>query len=331
MRKLVLSVTVSVVLLGLAAGGWFAWIQLGDPHHRSEAMVQLYGQPTSDAVFPDEQRSPVLIEEVSVGAMMREARHQAELIRSPTMMRKAIQWPSVRETDWFASYDGDVRLAASDLIDRTEVAPVPDSTLIRVAVALPDPQEAQAVLDAILTVYLQERQIEAENRITRWSAGLNRERERADEELRRLELERDRFIHENDMATLEPTGPDLPWIAKKVLETRLEIALLTDGSEEPEKSEESEESEELRRAQIALDHWLDTQRTVHAKTKDELRQLQMLGAIEVEMDRVHRRRDIVDDRLADLRNASVTGRFTLASRAVLPSEPELELWRWPWD
>ncbi|CAN0455998.1 unnamed protein product, partial [Ectocarpus fasciculatus] len=128
------------------------------------------------------------------------ARNEAEALRADELLRQVVSWPTVKNSAWFTDFNGDVRLAAAELSGRIDAELVPGTSLLQVAVTAPEPDEAGELLDALLTVYLQNEAFDVANQHSAISARIVRERERAHEALRRLQLERDRFIHENDLA-----------------------------------------------------------------------------------------------------------------------------------
>ncbi|MEM7576487.1 MAG: hypothetical protein AAF328_03340 [Planctomycetota bacterium] len=324
MRKLVLGFVVLLFLL--ATGGWFAWIQLGEPHYRSEAMIQLYTPPH----MPPDLQTPhvanlVALEGQSIGAMMREIRNQAVLIRSDEVLQETIQWPSIKSSDWFARFDGDVRAAATDLARRVDAHPVPDATLLRVSVEARDSVDAQRLLDALLTVYIQKREVQAENLVAQQSAVLIRERERAIEETRRGQLERDRFLQENDVASLDPTGPALPWIAQQLVAAELQLELLETAPDDPDTTSAIEQTKKT------IAYWQNAQATTHMQARDHMQKLLMLRPIEKAIERDQRRSDTIGERLLALRLTGTVPGFARATRAAAPTEAERVWWRWPWD
>lgn len=327
MRKLILGL---VVLLSLAAaGGWFAWVQLGDPHYRSKAMIQLYGQPVSGSPLAHAaEPTPVTLEDVSVAAMMREVRNQAILIRKDDLLRQTIQWPSVKNTDWWAGFDGDVQHASAELARRVRAHPVPDSTLIQVSVDMEAPSEASTVLDALITVYLHQRQTDAEALTAGWQTSLIRERERAVEEQRRLQMERDRFITENDLAGDEPTGPSLRWIEQRLVEAELTLSLLAEASDEPD---QPNIAAEIAEAKKVVDYWQSRREQTHGRARDESQKRNMLENLDAAAQRLQHQQDAITARLADLRLSSTAPGFARTARAAAPTEAQRVGWRWPWD
>ncbi|MEM1445494.1 MAG: polysaccharide biosynthesis tyrosine autokinase [Planctomycetota bacterium] len=186
-------------VIGVVVGGvaWYIARQV-DPQFRSQAKLMATGQ-----VDPNEIRTTGGMDSGEIAEIETFIRNQIAVITSDDMLRAAIQWPSVRNTQWFQTFNDDVRLAAKALQDEhLRVVPQRDSTLITLNMRMSNPADAQTVLDALITVYLNDRQIRLENDMSRLTASQIRERERADEELRRLQLERRRFIEENDLATV---------------------------------------------------------------------------------------------------------------------------------
>ncbi len=187
-------------IVGLFLGGaiWGAKRKFG-PEYASMAQLLATGTPNeSDDV------SLYGIKQYEIEEIETFIRNQIAVLTSDDMLRDAIQWPAVRNTTWFAQFDDDVRLAAEALADdHLAVSPQRDSTLINLSVRMGNPADAQVVLDALITVYLQNRKIRLENDVATLNAMHIRERERAEDELQRLNLDRARFITENDLATVE--------------------------------------------------------------------------------------------------------------------------------
>ncbi|MEM8783211.1 MAG: polysaccharide biosynthesis tyrosine autokinase [Planctomycetota bacterium] len=196
-QHLPLLVVTGVVGLFLGAGAWFTAREI-DPHYGSEAKLMALGQVNTDdfGSLSGMQSSEIVEIETFI-------RNQIAVITSDDILRQAIQKPKVRRTKWFQSFNDDIRLAAKALQEEhLGVSPQRDSTLINLRMRMSNPADAQTVLDALIEAYLDDRQRRLEGETSNLNAGQVRERERFAEELRRLQLERDRFILENDLATI---------------------------------------------------------------------------------------------------------------------------------
>ncbi|MEM1097309.1 MAG: hypothetical protein AAGH92_00840 [Planctomycetota bacterium] len=151
MRKRVLGVAIPA-LLATAIGGWFVWIQLVDPWYRSEARIICtpFEVPKLDVGRGSEtadQRWGRLIE------------YQIQKLLSEETLFAAVRWPSVQNTDWFRSVGYKDAAAVADLSGRVAARRIPRSSMFVVEIVLPDDADAQTVLDALVTVYLNRRAI----------------------------------------------------------------------------------------------------------------------------------------------------------------------------
>ncbi|MEM8496097.1 MAG: hypothetical protein AAF663_12010 [Planctomycetota bacterium] len=153
MRKLIRGVAIPALLLSIAVGGWFAWIQLFDPWYRSEARITCtpFEVPEFDVRRGSEtadQRWGRLIE------------HQIQELLAEETLFAAVRWPSVQNTDWFRSVGYKDAAAVADLSRRVTARREPRwSSVFVVEIVLPDDADAQTVLDALVTVYLNRRAI----------------------------------------------------------------------------------------------------------------------------------------------------------------------------
>ncbi len=177
----VLLVLLPVTLLGV----WAGVSAVTGPWYRSETQLNVVDLPNTSNFVPlppkNNQESRTLIASID---------RQHELLMSDDVLRASIQWPSVRNTDWFKPFDGDVRLATAALRERISVHRVPDSSLLELSVTLPGRIDAQTVLDAWVTAYLQHRMIsQYHNPLEQLFEMHLRERDRAADELKRLQEE----------------------------------------------------------------------------------------------------------------------------------------------
>ncbi|MEM7576184.1 MAG: polysaccharide biosynthesis tyrosine autokinase [Planctomycetota bacterium] len=247
---LIVAGVVGVILGGVA---WYIAREV-DPQYQSQAKLMASGQ-----VDASDMGAINGIESNEIQEIETFIRNQIAVITSDELLRQAIQWPSVRNTKWFQSFNGDVRLAAMALQDHhLNVSPQRESTLMVLNMRMSNPADAQTVLEALITVYLNDRQIRMENDMSRLTSGQIRERERATEELRRLQMDRERFIQENDLATvrIEATEASIRYDTlnrqRLVMEMELNAArasiegLLKANEEDPDRPISESEEQQLR-------------------------------------------------------------------------------------
>ena len=196
-QHLPLLIVAGIVGVFLGGGAWATARKLS-PQYGSEAMLQAYGRvDTADHTVGGIRSNELAEIETFI-------RNQIAVITSDRMLQEAIQWPSVRNTQWYARFNGDVRLAAKALEeDHLSVFPRRDSTLISLNMRMSNPVDAQTVLDALITVYLNSLRIDLEGEGATLQQNHLRERERAEQALQDLQRDRERFIRENDLATVQ--------------------------------------------------------------------------------------------------------------------------------
>ncbi|HEX2971457.1 MAG TPA: polysaccharide biosynthesis tyrosine autokinase, partial [Tepidisphaeraceae bacterium] len=118
------------------------------------------------------------------------ARTQAELLRSPGILSRALQNDEIRATDWFAGFrlkdkagEYDIQAAKKDLEKKFSAYPVPDTAVLRVSMTCSKPGDAVTIAQKIVDLHLQDQKTKAEAVVTRRNTALKRIKDEFDRQI----------------------------------------------------------------------------------------------------------------------------------------------------
>ena len=326
MKRIFGLVVVLAVLLALTAGGWFAWIQLGDPTYRSQAKLD-FAHSVRDVGFGDPLMDTLIVQPLPIERLIR---NEAEIFQSDEFLRSVVHWPSVQNADWSDQFDGDIRAAAAALARQIDARPIPGTSLLEVSVNLPHPPDALTILDALITVYLQTKQFQVEGETASLLQTLMRERERGEQASQDVQRDRERFIRENDLAGESAPGPSLAWISERQLEASMRADTLKHRLGDLEEGSEQDQAA-LSEAKAEVARWQRAAQETHARHRDHYQKLATLDNIKAQIDSTRNRIDRAEDSLSVLRQWQSSQAATGVTRAVAPTEAQRVWWRWPWN
>lgn len=129
-------------------------------------------------------------------------RTQVFRIKSEEVISNVIKRQDVRDTDWYRSFGGDAQKAREDLQETLKANPITGTQLIGLSMRTTVPRDAQVILDAVISVFLDVLNVEAVTRGTEVRRHLLLARERLDEDLRMLDQQMLNFRTRNDLPSL---------------------------------------------------------------------------------------------------------------------------------
>ncbi len=182
----------------LGAGAWVA-ARKYRPQYASEATLVAFGivNDAKSTTVGETQSGQLAEVETFI-------QNQMAVLTSEGMLREAIQWPIVQRSDWYASFGGDVRLAAKALEeDHLRVGFQRDSTQFNLTMTMGNVKDAQDVLDSLITVYLKHRDQSLQDGTAQLRGVQQGELERAEQKMADLKRQMSNFITQNDLATVE--------------------------------------------------------------------------------------------------------------------------------
>ncbi len=218
------------VIVSLVVGvvGWFL-LDRYSPRYTSEVQLTVSGgitnpyQGVQDAMGVNQTRLDLL--EVFM-------QNQTIRLRSDGVLNDALKRDDVRRTRWFKSFTDrndnvDIVLARKSLQRNLRAGQIIGSTLIRVSLTGPYPEDLKTILNTIVSVYLNKVRLETSSNSDNVRLMWVRERDRAEEELLQVQEQLRQFTAQNDLPNLESQNNEAS-ITYRVLadqSANLEVAL----------------------------------------------------------------------------------------------------------
>jgi succinoglycan biosynthesis transport protein ExoP len=145
-RKLTIIITAIVLyaLIILAT----VLIYLYAPAYTSEALLELEPPLKGEVLMP-------VAGEVNTAYMEQLLQTEAAKIKNLGLMMDVVARPEIKATKYYEWYDSDAAQAAVGLQDDLVSAPLPETRLIRVALACRDRKEAKQIVEAVVNRYLE--------------------------------------------------------------------------------------------------------------------------------------------------------------------------------
>jgi capsular exopolysaccharide synthesis family protein len=179
-RKLTIIIT-AIVLYFLVVAATILIARYA-PLYTSEAVFELEPPKTGDPLMPEDV-------EVNTKFMEQSLQTEASKLKSLWLMREVVEQPEVKRTKYFQSYENDVMKAAVGLQDDLRSGPLPNTRLIRIALACRDKAEARTIVQAVVNRYQATFTDEAEVEMRNRASGLKETLANLEEELERKRAE----------------------------------------------------------------------------------------------------------------------------------------------
>lgn len=188
-----------VAVVGVVIGiGLYFLLLVKAPEYTSEAQLLVTGslqtpyEEPAAAGAPKQQRLDILSAFI---------RNQIILVKSDEVLRAAVQNPEIRESNWFARFDGNVEAARIDLNSRFAASMVTGSTLIKLTIKGDRPAELPKLLNAVIDAYLNQFRTSNDVETAEVRAVFRREAERAEQEYQDVVRRLKEFREQNQIAT----------------------------------------------------------------------------------------------------------------------------------
>lgn len=155
--------------------------------------------------------------------------NQTILLTSDELMSLVLRREDVRNTNWFRSFDGDVRKAKEDLQDRLEAGLVRGSTIMSVTLSSPFQGDLQVILDATVEVYLARVRQDMFENTTLVRRMFTTERDRLSRELEQIQEQMARFVSEHDLTSLRVASDEASIGYQQLAEQRGRLLMAADS------------------------------------------------------------------------------------------------------
>ncbi len=198
--KLLSVVAVVGVVVGI--GVWYALVKTM-PRYASSAQLRV----SEGAVDVDNVRKGN-ISSVPVAAMESYIKSEVYKIQSADILTKALNNPTVRNSQWFAEYKttkgSDFNKAREDLLeDHLGVNMIRGTQLINLMVTTPQKEDCQKIAQAIVDVYLNRIEADTDNQVGGRRRSLVTERSRLERDINNLTKEIEDFAREHDLTSMD--------------------------------------------------------------------------------------------------------------------------------
>jgi capsular exopolysaccharide synthesis family protein len=162
-RKLTIIITTIVLYVLVVVAT--VLIYLYAPTYTSEAIFELEPPPQGEVLMPVQG-------EVNTAYMEQLLKTEAAKIKNIGLMLEVVQQPAIKATRYYEWYDSDAMEAAVGLRDDLASAPIPDTRLIRVALACRDKKEARLIVQTVVDRYQRMFEVEASESSRQQTEGL---------------------------------------------------------------------------------------------------------------------------------------------------------------
>jgi capsular exopolysaccharide synthesis family protein len=162
-RKLTIIITTIVLYVLVVAGTVLMYLYA--PAYTSEAIFELEPPPAGEILLP-------VPGEVNTAYMQQLLKTEAAKIKNMELMLEVVQQPEIKNTRYYEWYDSDAMEAAVGLQEDLASAPIPDTRLIRVALACRDRKEARLIVQTVVDRYSQKFQVETSENSLQQIEGL---------------------------------------------------------------------------------------------------------------------------------------------------------------
>jgi len=181
-QHMVLLIVTAIIGVGIGSG-LFLFLQKTSPRYVSHAQFEVHGTlPGANDGLPDE------MDAARSEQLARYMQNQINRLKSEEILRKAIERPGLRGTRFFQSMGSDARKAHQALREELLVVrPIRGTSLIELRVTAGHREDPRPILDDIMSVYLDQLQIRTNQEIQGLRVVFRRKRDRALEDISRLE------------------------------------------------------------------------------------------------------------------------------------------------
>ena len=223
---LALLIVTTLIGLGLGYGAWYLLRQQA-PQFKSEASLLVTGSNTGDA-FRGTLASDPGDRNSDIGSYIA---NEINYIKSDEIVREALGKPEVQNSRWFAEFNNDVRAASLAMQqDMLDANPVRGTTLISIAMTCRYEQDAQDLLGAVITTYLNVKKIAADSQGSELRKAFIAERERAADEVLRLKQQMATFLRDNEIDVVAGARSDTENVYQRYSNEQILLSLELDAA-----------------------------------------------------------------------------------------------------
>ena len=223
--NLALLIITTLVGLGAGYGVWYVLRQQA-PQFESEASLLVTGSNAGDP-FNDTLAGEPGGRNSDVGSYIA---NEINYIQSDEIVREALGKPEVQNSQWFAKFNNDVRAASLEMQkDMLSANPVRGTTLISISMSCRYKQDAQDLLGAVITTYLNAKRIMEDSRGSELRKAFITERERAADEVLRLKQSMASFLRDNEIDVVKGTRSDTENVYQRYSNEQILLSLQLDA------------------------------------------------------------------------------------------------------
>jgi succinoglycan biosynthesis transport protein ExoP len=126
------------------------------PRYTSTGIVQV--QNAAALTYVDPMHPEMVAPGMDQAGAELEQKTQASLLGSPQLISQVFRNPDskIRQTNWFASFNGDTSAAQRNLLSHLEITPVAETRLIEISISEPDPRDAQTIVQEVVDEHIRE-------------------------------------------------------------------------------------------------------------------------------------------------------------------------------
>jgi capsular exopolysaccharide synthesis family protein len=216
---LTLSIVISLVL---GAGLWYVLLRYS-PRFTSETQLNISGGIHDP--YQLIQRSTGWTGASGMGLIDAYIKNQTVRIRSNEILDGAIARDVVRNTQWFKSFNNDIRRAREDMGEALGVSRIKESTLIHITFTCGNEKDPQVILDAVVGVYLAKLAYETGNEAANVRRTFTRERKSAEDELNELKEQMRQYRIQHDLPALEARNNEAAITYEMLAEEQAKISV----------------------------------------------------------------------------------------------------------
>jgi len=159
-------------------------------------------------------------------------KNQTVRIRSNEILEGALRRDVVRNTQWFKSFENDVRGAREALAGALSASRIKESTLIHATFTCGNEQDPPVILDAVISVYLAKLAFETGSESDSVRRTFVRERDRAEENLNQINEQMRQYTIQNDLPAIESRNNEASITYKLLAEGKARIGVAYQSARE---------------------------------------------------------------------------------------------------
>jgi capsular exopolysaccharide synthesis family protein len=194
---LVFSIIVGVILFGVC--------KVTAPQYTSEAQLLVSGSLSNAYEEPNVGGSP---NQQRLDVLSAFIKNQVIMIKSDDVIAAALKKPSVQETKWYDSYKSNTQKAKEVLQSNLSVAQIVGSTLIQLKLSGERPNDLPILLNAIVEAHQDQYENAKRTSTSDVRQAFVKERDKAEDEYRDIQLRLKQFREDHDLATLESANDE---------------------------------------------------------------------------------------------------------------------------